>query len=116
MVSNQKSGFSIIEVVVSLTFFSIISSSIYLMSSFMVSSNKIISEDYILEIFYRSYMERLKTKKFSKNSFQDSIYSYNGKKIFNIKIKKTPNPNVFSINLIPENKLSNTLVTYRRKF
>ena len=116
MVNNQKGGFSIIEVVVSLTFFSIIASSIYLMSSFIVSSNKIISEDYISEIFYRSYMERLKIKKIPKNNFQDSIQSFNGKEIFNIKIKKTPNPNVFSINLIPQNQKSKALVTYRRKF
>ena len=51
MVNNKKGGFSIIEVVISLTFFSIIASSIYLMSSFIVSSTKIISEDYISEIF-----------------------------------------------------------------
>ncbi len=116
MINNQKNGFSIIEIIVSLTFFSIIASSIYLMSSFLVSSNKIISEDYISEIFYRSYMERLKTKKFSTNSFQDHVQSFNGKHIFNIEIKKTPNPNVFSINLMPEKKISNAFVTYRRKF
>ena len=116
MVKDHKEGFSIIEVIVSVTFFSIIASSIYLMSSFLVSSNKIITEEYISEIFYRSYMERLKTSKFSINSFKDSIYSFNGKKNFYIKIKKTPNPNVFSINLIPKNQIRKTLITYRRKF
>jgi len=116
MNKNKHNGFTIIEVIVSVTFFSIIASSIYLMSSFLISSNKIITEEYISEIFYRSYMERLKTKKFSINSFQDNIQSFSGKKSFNIKTRETPNPNVLSINLIPKNQIKKTIVTYRRKF
>ena len=112
----KHNGFTIIEVIVSVTFFSIIASSIYLMSSFLISSNKIITEDYISDIFYRSYMERFKTSKFFTNNFNDNVYSFDGKKSFNIIIKKTPNQNIFSINLIPKNQMSKTFVTYRRKF
>ena len=116
MNKDKHNGFTIIEVIVSVTFFSIIASSIYLMSSFLISSNKIITEDYISDIFYRSYMERFKTTKISSKNTNDSIYSFDGKKSFNIIIKKTPNQNIFSINLIPKNQMSKTFVTYRRKF
>ena len=116
MNKDKHNGFTIIEVIVSVTFFSIIASSIYLMSSFLISSNKIITEEYISEIFYRSYMERFKTTKFSSKNINDSVYSFDGKKSFNIKIKKTPNPNVLSINLIPKNQIKKTIIAYRRKF
>ena len=116
MNKDKYNGFTIIEVIVSVTFFSIIASSIYLMSSFLISSNKVVTEEYISEIFYRSYMEKFKITKFSTNNFNDNVYSFDGKKSFNIIIKKTPNPNIFSINLIPKNQMSKTFVTYRRKF
>ena len=116
MIRNQKDGFTIIEVIVSITFFSIIASSIYLMSSFLISSNKIVAEGYISEIFLRSYMERLKTKKFSINSFRDNVNTFDYKKSFDIEIKKTPNPNLFAIHLLPTYEKKNVLVTYRRKF
>ena len=112
----KQNGFTIIEVIVSVTFFSIIASSIYLMSSFLIFSNKIIIEEHISEIFYRSYMERLKKTKFSSNYINDNVYSFDGKKSFNIKIKETPNHNILSINLIPKNQIKKTIVTYRRKF
>ena len=75
MNKDKHNGFTIIEVIVSITFFSIIASSIYLMSSFLISSNKVVTEEYISEIFYRSYMEKFKVTKFSTSLRQAIEYS-----------------------------------------
>ena len=88
MNNKIQNGFTIIEVIVSITFFSILASSIYLISSFLIASNKIVSEDYISELFYRSYMERYKLKDNYKSKFEDSLYTFSNKRFLKLKLAK----------------------------
>ena len=53
-------GFTLLEVLVSLTFITLISSSIYLMASFLISSTESISNNYLRKLSYKSYIQRLK--------------------------------------------------------
>ena len=97
---NKKlKGFTVIEVIISLTFFTIISSSIYLMSSYLINSSRIISNEYLSELSYRSYLERLKKNDQITNVFDDKINSFSGKLQFTINKQKTPNNKIFIIKL-----------------
>ena len=116
MNNKIQNGFTIIEVIVSITFFSILASSIYLISSFLIASNKIVSEDYISELFYRSYMERYKLKDNYKSKFEDSLYTFGNKKNFKIEVSKTPNSNILLIRLNPKNEPERNFTTYMSKF
>ena len=58
-IKNLK-GFTLLEVFVSLTFITIVSSSIYLMASYLISSTESISNNYLSKLSYISYLERLK--------------------------------------------------------
>ena len=95
-------GFTVIEVIISLSFFTIISSSIYLMSSYLINSSRIISNEYLSELSYRSYLERLKKNEQINNIFDDEINSFSGKLHFTIKKQKTPNSKIFLIKLKPK--------------
>ena len=116
MNNKIQNGFTIIEVIVSITFFSILASSIYLISSFLIASNKIVSEDYISELFYRSYMERYKLKDNYKSKFEDSLYTFDNKKFFKIEVSKTPNSNILLIRHNPKNEPERNFTTYMSKF
>ena len=115
MNENYFKGFTIIELIVSLVFFTIISSSIYLMSSYLISSTKIISNEYLSEILYKSYLERLKINTEINDKFEDQINSKNGYLSFQIIKVKTPNSVIFKIQLIPKSSKQNKILeTYWR--
>ena len=109
MNENYFKGFTVIELIVSLVFFTIISSSIYLMSSYLISSTKIISNEYLSEILYKSYLERLKINSEINDKFEDQIYSKNGYLSFQIIKVKTPNSVIFKIQLIPKSSNQNKI-------
>ena len=46
MIKIKLRGFTLVEVIVSIAYFSVVASSIYLMSSYLVSSSKFITKDY----------------------------------------------------------------------
>ena len=115
MIKNYFKGFTILELIVSLVFFTIISSSIYLMSSYLISSTKIISNEYLSEILYKSYLERLKINTEINDKFEDQINSKNGYLSFQIIKVKTPNSVIFKIQLIPKSSKQNKILeTYWR--
>lgn len=109
MNENYFKGFTVIELIVSLVFFTIISSSIYLMSSYLISSTKIISNEYLSEILYKSYLERLKINSEINDKFEDQINSKNGYLSFQIIKVKTPNSVIFKIQLIPKSSNQNKI-------
>ena len=78
-IKNLK-GFTLLEVLVSLTFITIISSSIYLMASFLISSTESISKNYLRKLSYKSYLERLKINNEINTTNATSFNIYNGKK------------------------------------
>ena len=101
-------GFSIIEVVVAVTIFSILSSSIYLMISYVLSSTKIITHDYLSEISYRSYLEKLKINPVGINKdFEEKLITFNGELYFRVNSKSSPNPNITITTLVPIHPLKN---------
>ena len=115
MIENYFKGFTVIELIVSLVFFTIISSSIYLMSSYLINSTKIISNEYLSEILYKSYLERLKINTEINDKFEDQINSKNGHLSFQIIKVKTPNSVIFKIQLIPKSSKQNKILeTYWR--
>ena len=115
MNENYFKGFTVIELIVSLVFFTIISSSIYLMSSYLISSTKIISNEYLSEILYKSYLERLKINTEINDKFEDQINSKTGYLSFQIIKVKTPNSVIFKIQLIPKSSKQNKIFeTYWR--
>ena len=49
-IKNLK-GFTLLEVLVSLTYITIVSSSIYLMASYLISSTEVISNNYLRSLY-----------------------------------------------------------------
>ena len=102
-------GFSIIEVVVAVTIFSILSSSVYLMISYVLSSSNVITHDYLSEISYRSYLEKLKINPVGINKdFEEKLITFNGELHFRVNGKSSPNPNITLTTLVPIQPLKNT--------
>ena len=108
MIKIKFRGFTLVEVIVSIAYFSIVASSIYLMSSYLVSSSKFITKDYASRISYMSYMERLKLKQIN-DELSDEISSFAGKLIFKIENNVTPNSNIYKITLKPKKHKKNKL-------
>ena len=113
-IKNLK-GFTLLEVLVSLTFITIISSSIYLMASFLISSTESISKNYLRKLSYKSYLERLKINNEIDNQNNIKIGSFSGDLTFSIKKTKTPNKKIFLLELMPTNSPEDIIESYWRK-
>ena len=108
MFNKTLNGFSIIEVVVAVTIFSILSSSIYLMISYVLSSTNIIAHDYLSEISYRSYLEKLKLNpEIANKDFEEKLITFNGELHFRVNSKSSPNPNITLTTLVTIHPLKN---------
>ena len=108
-------GFTLLEVLVSLTFIAIISSSIYLMASFLISSTESISKNYLSKLSYESYLERLKIHDEINNQNNIEIRSFSGDLTFSIRKTNTPNKKIYLLELIPTNSPENSVKSYWRK-
>ena len=113
-IKNLK-GFTLLEVLVSLTFITIISSSIYLMASFLISSTESISKNYLRKLSYKSYLERLKMHDEIYNQNNIKITSFSGELTFSIKKTNTPNKKIYLLELMPNNSKENSIKSYWRK-
>ena len=113
-IKNLK-GFTLLEVLVSLTFVTLISSSIYLMASFLISSTESISNNYLRKLSYKSYIERLKTHNDINNQDNIKIRSFSGDLIFSIRKTNTPNKKIYLLELMPNNSKENSINSYWRK-
>ena len=116
MVKNKTEGFSIIEVAVSITLFTILAPSIYLMISYLIASSNSISNHYLDELIYRSYLERkvLSIKNPTESENYESIQLFNRNQKVLVKIQKTPNNKIYLISLKPSNKELPSLKGYLR--
>ena len=113
-IKNLK-GFTLLEVLVSLTFITIVSSSIYLMASYLISSTESISNNYLSKLSYRSYLERLKVNDEIKNQNNIKIKSFSGNLTFSIKKTNTPNKKIYLLELMPTNSPEDIIKSYWRK-
>ena len=113
-IKNLK-GFTLLEVLVSLTFITIVSSSIYLMTSYLISSTESISNNYLSKLSYRSYLERLKVNDEIKNQNNIKIKSFSGNLTFSIKKTNTPNKKIYLLELMPTNSPEDIIKSYWRK-
>ena len=113
-IKNLK-GFTLLEVLVSLTFITIISSSIYLMASYLILSTENISNNYLSKLSYRSYLERLKVNDEIKNQNNIKIKSFSGNLTFSIKKTNTPNKKIYLLELMPTNSPEDIIKSYWRK-
>ena len=115
MINKNLKGFTLLEVLVSLTFITIISSSIYLMASFLISSTETISKNYLRKLSYKSYLERLKINNEINNQNNITIGSFSGDLTFSIKKTNTPNKKIYLLKLIPTNSQEYIIESYWRK-
>ena len=106
MKKNNLSGFSIIEVAVSITLFTILAPSIYMMISYLLASSNSISVNYLDELVYRSYLERqvILSKRIEVSKTFDNIKLLNRSQKISLNIQKTPNNKIFLISIKPSNK------------
>ena len=116
MKKNNLSGFSIIEVAVSITLFTILAPSIYMMISYLLASSNSISVNYLDELAYRSYLERqvILSKRIELSKTFDNIKLLNRSQKISLNIQKTPNNKIFLISIKPSNKSLPLLKTYIR--
>ena len=116
MKKNNLSGFSIIEVAVSITLFTILAPSIYMMISYLLASSNSISVNYLDELVYRSYLERqvILSKRIEVSKTFDNIKLLNRSQKISLNIQKTPNNKIFLISIKPSNKSLPLLKTYIR--
>ncbi len=116
MIKNKTQGFSIIEVAVSITLFTILAPSIYLMISYLIASSNSISTNYLDELIYRSYLERqvLSIKKPMESENHENIQLFNRNQKVIVKIQKSPNNRIYLISLKPLNKEFPNLKAYLR--
>ena len=116
MIKNKTQGFSIIEVAVSITLFTILAPSIYLMISYLIASSNSISNNYLDELIYRSYLERqvLTIKKPMESENYENIQLFNRNQKVIVKIQKSPNNRIYLISLKPSNKELPNLKAYLR--
>ena len=114
MIKNKTQGFSIIEVAVSITLFTILAPSIYLMISYLIASSN--STNYLDELIYRSYLERqvLSIKKPMESENHENIQLFNRNQKVIVKIQKSPNNRIYLISLKPLNKEFPNLKAYLR--
>ena len=108
-------GFTLLEVLVSLTFITLISSSIYLMASFLISSTESISNNYLRKLSYKSFIERLKIHNDINNQNNIKIRSFSGDLTFSIRKTNTPNKKIYLLELMPNNSKENSVKSYWRK-
>ena len=113
-IKNLK-GFTLLEVLVSLTFITIVSSSIYLMASYLISSTESISDNYLSKLSYISYLERLKKYDVINDQKNIKIKSFSGDLTFSIKKTYTPNKKIYLLELIPTNSPEDIIKSYWRK-
>ena len=115
MIKGKKiKGFTFLEVIVSLTFFTIVSSSIYLMSSYLISSTEFIANNYLAKLSYRSYLERIKVNEKIDNQSNIKINSINGELSFSIKKSETPNNKIILLTLTPTYPKDEPIQSYWR--
>ena len=114
MKSKNFLGFTLLEVLISLTFITIISSSLYLMGSYLISSTEVISKNYLAKLSYRSYLERLKIYEEIDNYKNIKINSFSGELSFSIEKLKTPNTKIYLLTLIPNNSMKSKVQSYWR--
>ena len=116
MKKNNLSGFSIIEVAVSITLFTILAPSIYMMISYLLASSNSISVNYLDELVYRSYLEKqvILSKRIVTSKTFDNIKLLNRSQKISLNIQKTPNNKIFLISIKPSNKSLPLLKTYTR--
>ena len=116
MKKNNLSGFSIIEVAVSITLFTILAPSIYMMISYLLASSNSISVNYLDELVYRSYLERqvILSKGIDASKTFDNIKLLNRSQKISLNIQKTPNNKIFLISIKPSNKFLPLLKAYIR--
>lgn len=115
MIKGKKiQGFTFLEVIVSLTFFTIVSSSIYLMSSYLISSTEFIANNYLAKLSYRSYLERIKVNEKIDNQSNIKINSINGELSFSIEKSKTPNNKIILLTLTPTYQKDEPIFSYWR--
>ena len=115
MIKGKKiKGFTFLEVIISLTFFTIVSSSIYLMSSYLISSTEFIANNYLSKLSYRSYLERIKVNEKIDNQSNIKINSINGELSFSIKKSETPNKKIILLTLIPTYPKDEPIQSYWR--
>ena len=113
-IKNLK-GFTLLEVLVSLTFITIVSSSIYLMASYLISSTEVLSNNYLSKLSYRSYLERLKKYDVINDQKNIKIRSFSGDLTFSVKKINTPNKKIYLLELIPTNSPEDIIKSYWRK-
>ncbi len=115
MIKGKKiKGFTFLEVIVSLTFFTIVSSSIYLMSSYLISSTEFIANNYLSKLSYRSYLERIKVNDKIDNKSNIKINSINGELSFSIKKSETTNKKIILLTLTPTYPKDGPIQSYWR--
>lgn len=114
MKSKNFLGFTLLEVIISLTFITIVSSSLYLMASYLISSTEVISKNYLAKLSYRSYLERLKIYDEIENYKNIKINSFSGELSFSIEKLKTPNNKIYLLTLIPNNSVKSKVQSYWR--
>ena len=114
MKSKNFLGFTLLEVIISLTFITIVSSSLYLMASYLISSTEVISKNYLAKLSYRSYLERLKIYEEIDNYKNIKINSFSGELSFSIEKLKTPNTKIYLLTLIPNNSVKSKVQSYWR--
>ena len=115
MIKGKKiKGFTFLEVIVSLTFFTIVSSSIYLMSSYLISSTEFIANNYLSKLSYRSYLERIKVNEKIDNQSNIKINSINGELSFSIEKSETPNNKIILLTLTPTYPKDEPIQSYWR--
>mgnify|MGYP001329268643 FL=1 len=114
MKSKNFLGFTLLEVIISLTFITVVSSSLYLMASYLISSTEVISKNYLAKLSYRSYLERLKIYDEIENYKNIKINSFSGELSFSIEKLKTPNKKIYLLTLIPNNSVKSKVQSYWR--
>ena len=115
--SNFFEGFSIIEVIISVTIFSILTPSIFLMLSYLIESSNFLSKQYLSELSKRSYLERyiINSENLIILNHSKTISTFNGFEKIKIKNKKSPNPNIRITELVSYSTLINkTIKIYQR--
>ena len=113
---NNLYGFSILEVAVSITLFTILAPSIYLMITYLMASSNSISNQYLEEMIYRSYLEKqiiLNKKPIESKRYENIKLIDRNQKVF-VKIEKTPNSKILLISIKPSNKDFPILKAYLR--
>ena len=86
------------------------------MISYLIASSNSISNNYLDELIYRSYLERqvLSIKYPTESENYDSIQLFNRNQKVLVKIQKTPNNKIYLISLKPSNKELPSLKAYLR--